>query len=566
MKKNMKFIVPCFVFVLILAGCQSFDGESTMVSAEGVKVEKLFPLRSFSVVKLGADSGDQLDALDELGKKFPQNPMQLLTDALRGEIDGGEVGLSYDDDIIPVIGAMPRIMFDFVIEDPAKDPEVMMAMITQDKTLAMELLEKMIADEKGTKENYKNYVIYSAKDGENFAALYKDVLVMAPEKALVTRALDLGDSNGKETLLLNSVYQKSVKDLKENVGFIFIDPAVIMNTVAVADMSGELSEEDRKEMEGLESMKDYIAMIEGELFAFRAEKEGLRVLVRIFGDEEKMKELNMPMGDQLLKSYLYKQLPGDDLMVYSESSNLKASLEVIEKMYSGMPEVRESISQMKLAFGMAGIDYEKDLLAMMDKGFAFSLYGGTDVIPRMGLFMDVSTNVDGAKKLLALIDSGLQMMVAQSAEQFGGVLSFGSDADGNKKLVVDMSLMPEELAVTMPAYVAVMKTEFNYGIKDDVMYLAFYPGLTDGGFSVVAENAPFKSAMANIPGYDKGVTFIDFGALMSYVDNVVAESGAEMPPEYMTFKDYMAPVKSMIMSSGDFENGLGEGEGFIRIE
>lgn len=562
MKKIIKLLFVTLVVSalgFLFAGCQTFDGESQMVTKDGVKVEKLLANDSFMVMKLGVDSQSQYDALKALGKKFPQDPNVLLVDALKSAINEGSADVSYEDDVLPVIGEMPRLMFGFRMIDPNEDPQVLAVIEVADKDKAGVLLEKLIANDTGSKEQYKNYTIYDSKDDDMYVAFYKDVLVMAPEKEVVTMALDLADSNGKDTLLNNADYQKGISTLKENSGFFFMNPSYVVS---------ELSDVEKEEMENVESMKDYIEVIEGEMFAFSAEEDGIRLTMNVFGDEEKMKEMGFPMGDEMLPAYLYNQLPGDDLMLYAESSNLKVSLEMVEKMNNNIDEFKDVLKQIKAAIVLAGIDYDEELLPLLDKGYAISLYNSGNMIPEFGLFVDVSSNVDSAKKILALVDNGLKMMTKQIPPELEGVLTFESTSNGNNKMVIDVNKMPEEEKVGMPADIAMLQTEFNYGLKDNVLYMALYKDLTKGGFGVVSDNAEFKQAMSHIPGYDKGITFVDVTMVMKYVEGMVTEytSAADDISDYEMFKQYMVPVKSMIMSANDFENGMVTGEAFVRIE
>jgi hypothetical protein len=284
-----------------------------------------------------------------------------------------------------------------------------------------------------------------------------------------------------------------------------------------------------------------------------------------------MEEAGYMKDADLLPAYLYKRLPGDDIMIYSESSNLSASLKMIGNMYSKMDGFNEVFSQFKGVVQMVGLNYEDEILPMVEKGYAMAFYGG-NIVPKFGLFFDASNKPDAAKKILALMDNGIKMLVNQAEAQYPGVINLSDTGENQHSIRLNMQSLPAEMLSGVPETVKSLNVEFHYGLKDDILYLALYPNFTKGGFGTLADLEEFKRVYSFIPGYDKGITYLDGENIISYVDSLV-QFGMEAqqiksvyPEEYVVFRENFRHLKSLILSAKSFEKGMAEGEGFLRIE
>ena len=85
------------------------------------------------------------------------------------------------------------------------------------------------------------------------------------------------------------------------------------------------------------------------------------------------------------------------------------------------------------------------------------------------------------------------------------------------------------------------------------------------------KNERFIADRKYIVGFDEQVTYLDIEKTMEYVDRWVQFAteidGEEYADdeEYQMVKQYMKPVKSLILGAKEAEGGIVEMEGFLKI-
>lgn len=557
--------------VAVLGGCQaqqSSDMPSMMESAEGVKAESFFPEDTVMALKLGTDSPEQKESLDRLKALFPQDGFNFVMEELASDFntDFEASGVTFEEDLLPAIGDNSEAYLGFFGDFSAEEePNILVVLSLAQPEKFVEWMSTEVNDGQGSMQEYKGHEVYSGPESDSYIVHYKDVLVVGDSMENLTAALDRAEA-GSASLLQNEGYQRGLETVGDGVAFFYIDPS----------FSADVIKADPEAMEELGDMEGFIDILEafdGEMFAFIAEPEGLRMKGTVYGDPENWEKLETIGNFDVMQSYLYKQVPGDGLVMYSEASGLTKSFDVLGELYGSMDGFEEGMQQLATGLASLGLDLEEDILSFMDKGYAFGLYDQGGIIPGIGIFIDASSNPDGAMKTMGVIAQNIEAGLVSLPPESEGVVVFEKNEDGSAyKLSLDFSALPEEEAVGIPPQIAEESFEFHFGVNgDDLAYFALYAGF-DGEWNTVAENAEFMAGLDMIPGFDRSVAYFDVAGLMDYVDRImrfamVMEGGSaddvDAMAEYQMVRQYLGPIKSMVMGGAEAGESSVELEGFI---
>lgn len=572
MKKFFVALFACGLFVL--GGCQQAgddpNAHSGFTTSQGVKAESFLPQESFMVVKFGTDDAQQKANLEKLASYFPQEAWKNLMIELARDFNDefAELGMTFEDDLLPAIGDNAQIMIGFFGEiSEEEEPDILAVLSFAQPDTFAGWMEAATSEGNGQKQSYKNYSIYNGPGQESYIVPYKDVLIMGSTVKIVKEAIDRAEAGGP-SLLGNSSYQKGLAKMPNAMGFFFIDPRFSLKVL-------ESDPEVMKELGDTEFMEDVLEAIEGEFFAFSAEEDGIRIAGAVYGDVAKWKELEDIANFDVEPAYLYRTLPGEGVLLYMESSNFQKSAKAMMQMYKNMEGFDEGMDAMKSALQAQGIDFDSDVLGFMDRGYAMGFYDLGSIIPSFGMFVDASSNRAGAEKVMAQLYSGIDGQLQDLPAELEPLLSHEESVtkgQQNYGLALDITKLPEEELAEVPEELRSTKLEFHYGVDtDDLAYFAFYPGFDVGDYTTMETNDRFRDALADIPGFDRGISYFDIEGTMAYVDRVVdfaqrMEGGsADDLGEYQMVRAYVSPIKSLIMAAAEAAEGEVELQGFLQI-
>ncbi len=571
MKAVNKVIICCFVLsMMIISGCMNkVDGESALVSDAGIKVESLLPSDVWMVFKLGSDDKNQIQNLNKLAQKFPANPLEFINQSISEGFneDFDKYNLTYEEDLLPALGDSWQAMFAMagdIENDP--EPQMIFAIVPKDAQKIEEMLKKLVEDG-GEIEQYKDYSIYFNPAESAFFARYEDVWLMANTVEIIKESLDnVGNST---RLLADENYQSGVKRMQDQYGFFFINPGYVFSQI-------QKDRDASEDFEDVQKMLDIASTVRGEFFGLTMEQDGMRVKAYIAMDMNKWRELDLQVFDySMMRSYLYKQLPGDNVAFYMESANMKLSIEMMMEMYSDMREMANVISMVKGSLMMNGLDLEDDVLAFMDKGYAFELQTGEGLLPYLGFYVDASSSPESAKKVMAKISDGIDGYFREE-----GVDEKLLEAVKNERVecggecymfTFDFNGLPDTAKEDVVPELMREPIKLSYGVNDDnLAYLTLYPDFAEGGYKSLDQNEGFQDAVKYIEGYDLQVSYLDLEAFLNYVDTwvkfgVSLEGNGEDMSEYEMVMDYLKPFKFMVMGAREISDEELEMEGFIKI-
>ncbi len=566
MKVVNRIFICCLVLsVIFIVGCMNkVDGESVLISEEGVKVESFFPSDVWVVFKLGSNDRNQIQNMNKLAEKFPINPLEFINQSIADGFneDLEKYQLSYENDLLPALGDNWQVMFAMAgdIENDS-EPQMLFAIVPKDAQKIEELFEKLVK-EGGEVVEYKQNSIYRNPAESAFFARYEDVWLMGNSMEIIKESLDnVGNST---RLLADRNYQSGVGKMQDQYGFFFINSGPFFSQIQKNQKASE-------ELEGVQKMLDIVSTVRGEFFGLTMEEEGMRIKGFIATDMGKWKELGLPVLDDLMmRPYLYKQLPGDNVAMYTESMNMKLSIEMMMDVYLEMREMADVISTVKGFLMMNGLDLEDDLLVFMDKGYAFELQTGEGLLPYLGFYVDASSSPKSAKKVMAKIFDGIGEVID---EKLLDVVKNEQVECGGEcyMFTFDFNELPDKAKEDVVPELMREPVKFSYGLNgDNLAYLTLYPDFAAVGYETLEQNSDFQGAMKYIEGYDSQGFYVDIEEFLEYADRWVQfgvnleKNGKDMS-QYDMVMEYLKPFKFMVMGVKEISNEELEMEGFIKI-
>lgn len=555
-----KFLALGVLLSVFLAGCQQTGvAQGRLTSAKGVNIENLLPADLLALVKVGTTDQGQIDQLKELTGYFPNDPVGALVKEFNNGFKEGakldEVGLDYENDILPILSEKSMVVLGIAGQVSVPDKvRVYLAMTIADQGKMDSLLNRQLEKSLLVKAQYNGYDYYSEKSDIDQPAYFvraEDVLLVTNDLDGLKKSLD-NLKAGKSPLAENKLYQKMLAKIPANLAFLYADLPAFFSFMENAK-SDQVDPEFVKTIKTLSQANAYGKM-GGQLIYLKAEKDGLRLAAYISPkDGEKLNDM---LGE---KTYLAKEIPAENAVMYMESGNLKKAFEQFFDTLAQDPANGNPQEEMKAALASAGFDYEKDVLTMLSKGFAFVFEDTGSVIPSLGAYVDVSGNIEAAGRVGMLLDKSVDEMLAQvkkeSPEAEMLVKKEVVEAGKLWKLKVDLAPIligaPEEIGKKLSG----QKIELYYGLLKGKMFVfALKPDLEKvyGQGKSVADGKEYQMASKALDA-DTGMVYLAPEQVFVYVDSLLklASSAGAQPDliEYNLIKSYFTPLKSLSSSS-----------------
>ena len=566
------------VFVFALTGCGGpakvalTDSEK---SPEGVSIEDYLPQDTLMMISISTQDKDQREAFQTIINYFPEEDMQNAWKSMVKEFGPKleKTGISYENDIAPIFGNSYRFTFGMTGDIKKDDPDMYIALTLADSEKAKSLLEKLIEkDNDLTSEELFGAMTLDNKSEDMYLALYKDTILITNVAENRESALKRMVKN-EESILSNEDFKKSYNKLpKPNLGIAFIN---------IKELFSKFGESDKDNM----ANSPFADALHGEAFAFTAEEDGIRVIVQvIFNKDSKEFNLNNYPYEE---PYMYKNIPGGKLIMYSESYGMKDAFDIQMQALGGDKESQKEFSEFKrIIKSTVKLDFDEDILSWMDKGFALVLQHNKSIVPAISLYVDASSNTKSAQKVLDLIDAGVsqavESMLANAPENIDAENVVRKDkvtlgkSEINRVALDFTSLSDEELLdAGLPSGIFVEPIEFYYGLTDENYFLiSTYTGL-DKDYDntiTVAENEKVKEAQTYLDGYKYQLSYISVDEIVKYVDTFVGYMEVVDGPidenarkKLDKVKSYLAPIKYLVGSNKKEENVV-EGLMFVKME
>lgn len=257
--------------------------------------------------------------------------------------------------------------------------------------------------------------------------------------------------------------------------------------------------------------------------------------------------------------YMYKNLPGNDLLMYGEASGL------LDFFASDGTDVASELQ----SEGMITTAAE-----WMNQGYAFAMHDTGALLPGMALYFDAAGYVSQAQDDIAAMNEFFEALIAQmneeSSEMADVVVKDTVSVDGRNlnRITLDLNAVPqEELDPDLEMFSSFVPEpiEFYYGLtSDNYVVFALYSGFNSvyGQTTTVSANVDVKAGLQQLIDYPNGLSYVSFENILSYVDMWVAEiektdpMPTEMKDSYNEVMDYLSVVKYLINSEKDPGTGV----------
>lgn len=591
------------VMVVVIAGCQSgnYSGPSALKTSQGVVAEAFLPKDSVMLMKIGGSDRAQQTQFDRLLARFPteasENFKKEIVEGFNQEL--AKYQMTYEADFKPVIGDHFQMLISFAgmpVQTPdselANVPHVGVVIQVGDGAKAEAFLNKMVENNVFKKEVYGSHALYHDEKGDGYAVLVKDALFVSGNLEDAKAGLDRyaafeknsAPNSDAGSMIQDVFYQKALAKAPASVGFVYVNMQKLLGVISNDPTAPEESKQLLNQMAG---GKEIIDALQGEILGLAAEDKGFRIFANAFGDDALLKKANFSF-DMFGKHdpYLYQKLPTEKAIVYSEGYGLKQILDYDLKIWSGIPEIKQGIDDMKQVFKDAGLDFDNDVLAIFDKGFAFVFQDGGSLIPSVGLYSDVSGHPEGGQKLMAKLDELFLGLIALGNKQVAANATTGTKTPdmfvhgtaqvaGGKAYTVKLNideLMKLQTTSGSTAVFALLKDlQLWYGVTSDNMaFVTIHPDFDKAyGGKNLAQNETFKATMSQLRAKDTGFMYVSPQSLVAYLDKVMAliplaGGSSSSTDSYNSIRQYLDPIKGMIFGTSASANEATI-DGFVSI-
>jgi len=417
-----------------------------------------------------------------------------------------EFGLSYEADLLPALGDQFRFVF---AGRPGSDAVDAFSVVTlADPNQMRALFEKMAAEGTVKLKKLSDTDAYVDESGDFYAAIYKDLLFITNDPENLVGMIE----QDEETSLWNSAdYQDEIEKLGSNYVFYGL-------------MFPGLFGQDLDLAEGF-SLSDIPSVVDSQSLVVRAAEGGFSFDAYVNANKDLAADAGISF-DAVPKAapYLYEEVPSDGLMAYFESYGLEQTLMQAEALgdESGSLAELSSFSQSYL-----GMDFEEEILSFLDRGYSIALHkNGNGVIPGISIFVDVSSDKEGAEKLLATLDGQISGLLLVLETALPGAVSKGTTmVNGNSFniLEIDLSSLPrtDDSSSPLPAAVTSSPIQLAYGLMDDRLLITTAETWSVEG-ETISDSALYKSLGSKIDGVDEGLVLIDAQGISSFAGTLLA--------------------------------------------
>lgn len=568
--KFLKALLLATLFGMLLTGCTSkVQLHDSDKSAEGVELENYLPKNAMLAVSINLQDEGQRNDLKAIVEKFPQEKANEIIEGILDEIqmEFDDLETNIKEDLGPIFGDSPRIMLamsgSFALETE-ENPDVYLLSTIADPGKLEALLDKWIENDPNyTKDILFNEIVVDNEDDDFYLAIYKDSFILTNKKQLRHEALKRMKNN-EESLLSHEMYKKVYeKTKKPNLGTFYLD---------------------------YENYFDLIAQLQGEEYPMQLKEDfDLAIMMGIYAMNEGVMMLGVPEYGEPLdipfhEPYLYNGIPGDNLIAYFESYGVKQMVDMaFEDWYEFDEETSKEFRKAELLIKKTvDLDLREDVLSFMDKGVAFVWQRNQTMVPALSLYVDASSNPEGAQEVIDLIDAAMQqayedMLVHAPPSLDAEAIIKKEPATIGKsdlhKLSFDFSQMSDEdlLAAGLPSGIFTEPIEFYYGLTaNDYFILSTYTGLDKnfGNVVNVSDVNEIQKGRTMLKDYPYNLSYMSVEEAFKYVDQVMTDMEKVQGPmdeeaseAYNAVREFFAPIKYMIGA-----DKLEESAAFVRVD
>ncbi|KKP38377.1 MAG: hypothetical protein UR28_C0017G0025 [Candidatus Peregrinibacteria bacterium GW2011_GWF2_33_10] len=555
-KKNI-FLTAAIVLVIIIGAVASYSvfyhsDLSRFYTKDGAFEANLSPDNTVLFAQFSNAGTSQRTNLQKIWEAFPKNQEAGNLDTFLND-NLSTYGLNYKQDIQPLWGESSRVSLSVAPDmNTPENNDVLVTFAVNDPAKAMNLFDRLSSQTGFFKENLDDAVLVGNSEANLYLTIYKDLVLASSSRDVLRNTLDRANKHSLSLVDSDGFKQQFINKYPDNFMFVYLNPGQSQKASSIAQLNDlKLS----------------------EFFALSAEKEGILISAYMKADGK------TTASDT--KSYkngigLMKNVSVDGLIAYFETPNFIKFLHLEDAQ--AMPSIDQLSSAVQ---GYLGLDLKKDILTWMDKGLAISLSSQDDsIIPGVNLLVDASSNVDGAKNLVARVDGQLDGVLTLVKTQFAGYGDIVSKQTEEVKdglvhrLKLDLSKVPDEVFQAFSQLPDSLKKEsvnLNYGlIAKNILLISTFNNLEIQ--DPLSDDVNFKLLLDKIDGYENGVLYVIPANVAPLADQLIALNSQMSGPlteeeqlGYGYFKQYVTLFKGVIFGNKMISDNEIEAKGFVEI-
>lgn len=563
--------------LFLISGC-SFSGGSfdeLNRSSSGLLIEEMLPTDTWFLADFVTLDNTQRDNFDHFMAQFSDDSSAFL-DELIANIDENlkSVDLSYIEDVAPILGDEGMRFVVAMSDKDGTEVTTHAALTLHDPAKGLELLATLEQEGRFVKVTQNDYDLYmnveAAESSEEvyYFALQGDIFAIADDSEELAEMLDLGKSEGAESLWTTEKYQEVIAELPANhVASIYMDSAFIAQNsdpFGAAALAGNT-----------------MSYLRGQGAGFVATDKGIEFEGIALGDEAKI-DLDDTSLDELQarSSYLTKSMPGDYLGVYLEAYDLSASL---ENQYAADPRVGAILQ-------FLGVTSLEELEGFLGEGYSLAFHNNSAFMPGLTLLFDVSADVDAADRFIMQLDLQVNNLLGLFEYQDNDMANVFTQSVAEVKggdfnmLTLDldalMAIYDPDGTFVLPDPLQGQFAKLIYGMTNDKrMVVSTYEGWLEDSGATLKQMDDFKETTRYLGNVKEGLVYVDFSEVMTFAeafqdfrdtlreeaDAILAEEAAEEAaegedeemvapvieevPEGIDWVAVLSPLKSFAFSS-----------------
>ena len=529
----MKKIATMFLLPFMLfSGCNLLENSDPFASEKATQIgESLLPQDILVLVKIETTNDDEYNNYQRLKETFLFDQSAVIKDFMTElEIELKPYELNYENDIKPLLGDRIETIIALAGDLANNSPDIYIVQKLENLEKYTEITDKIIskqaitAIENGYQANEDAY--FGQKNG---------YFILTNDRDNFVNAMNL---NTTESL----VYSENYVKVRENLPGTFLGLTYINTDLFIQEIKRVIETNktniDQSLYTTLDNPLSNLIMSLGA--SLNLEENGVKFMGYAQGNQKVIDETEFKFNDAPNQNvYLDKILPGKGLYLYLEGFNLKQKITQFKKnLESNNPEAlnvyTEQISQLKT---LIGLDLEKDVLTWLDKSIAISIQETQSFIPGISLAVDVSSNPDGAEKLVDTLDSFISIALL-SLQEYAEAIQKEEVQIGNSKFT-KITILPENLPLKIQEQGDFIVPIFanltlSYGItNNNTMIFTTYSNFSeDFKKDTIAENVNYKQISQKINKKGQGLLYFSPEIFMNHFRTI-----AEISQNFKSISD-----------------------------
>jgi hypothetical protein len=562
-----------------LAGNQFADTCSASEGLASYELESVLPSDVSFIMAMDWSDEDQMANWETLMARFPDTGLKATIIALYDESVSHD-DLKYESNISPIVNDGWKFLFGAQLyedidwtESDIGNMELYFAGHVGASEEFESLLGLLLQKEYGSDLDCRvedGVAYWTNVEDEFYYARMGDLFVLSN----TAENLDAGLARVEDGSGFELNYGES------NIGYIYADAAQMASSLAT--VFEEIEAEIGTPMSSF--YLDELGILFGEL-KVNADSFQMESWEEISIDGELA---NLYAG---YESTLTSVLPGENLLLYTESGSLNAIIEstLASMNFSELGVTDEDLDLIWTELGIdGGLDFD-DLIDLTDNPFAFAAYGLEDTYPGVIFALDLSDgNVQTGNMLSSEIDTlletafeGLNASVNLAGLE-GDFLILDTDTQGQGDNLHFASVNHEDFDEDDLSYLELtygtwihQNLELAYGtlVDEEVFLFAFYPDLDEAldGYTLNKSNS-FQSALSDLDGVETYLTYINVGSFVSWADDFIRNTYFAFDPDYLdSSEEYGDSIEWMstfdtFISGSQLEDGVVHTNAFLNVD